>query len=157
MQRPDLFKIALRAREFLEPLWIAAHEGWANEPVPNPPSKYMCRYSCLFLKHILKDAGYGEWQILLGRPITEELEGAKNGIFGFCAPNGGWYDHAWLIQNEILIDITADQFGGDRVVVTKSNQSIYNHNLTEIETSSDLEKLSKRVNPWIDLWLKCKK
>jgi len=141
-------------RLFLEPIWIKAHEAWADEPIPSPPSKYMCRYSCLFLKHALHEAGYGDWKIYLGRPVSRELQGTEQGLFGYRSVDGGWHDHAWLIKDGMLIDITADQYGDLPVIVDRLPFDKYNANLTEKEVAADLQKLSGRVSMWLAEWQK---
>lgn len=148
----ELGEYVSKIRIFLEPLWLKAHEAWADEPVPNPPSKYMCRYSCLFLQRVLKDAGYGDWHIFLGRPTTPELHGTENGVFGYRSTDGKWYDHAWLIKDSILIDITADQYGDMPVIVGDSVSTNYNANMSEDDVKADLQKLQKRVNYWLQEW-----
>ena len=75
-------------RKSLEPLWIATHESWDDELIPNPPSKYMCRYTCLFLQKALKVNGYGKWFIELGRPTSQELNGTNEGQYGYCTSDG---------------------------------------------------------------------
>lgn len=138
-------------RAFLEPHWIKAHESWADEPAPYPPSKFMCRYSCLFLKQVLQENGYGEWEIFLGRPDREK-NGTAEGVYGFKSTEGAWHDHAWLVKGDILIDITADQFSDMPVKVIAACTVSYKANLTEIEAHEELEELKKRVRLWIKAW-----
>jgi hypothetical protein len=141
-----------KVRTFLEPHWVKAHEEWQDIPVPCPPSKYMCRYSCLFLKKVLKDNHYGEWQIVLGRPSIE-TEGTAEGKYGYKSPVGSWHDHAWLIQGDLLLDITADQFQGNAIYLGDKNHSKYNPNITlEAYALLDIQDLQKRVNHWLNIW-----
>lgn len=144
-------------RCFLEPIWIKAHKSWDDAPVPAPPSKYMCRYSCLFLRKLLKNYGYGKWFIELGRPLSPELNGTEDGKFGYLATDGKWYDHTWLVKDGIIIDITADQYGGDPITIAPIGSTKYNANLTEDNVIKDFKKLEKRVHSWIYLWLKQEK
>lgn len=152
MQPVSLEQIVLEARQFLEPLWVKAHASWADVPLPAPPSKHMCRYSCIFLKEVLEEAGMGTYEIKLGRPPTRELEGKKEGKFGYRAPDGGWYDHAWLANNDILIDITADQFASFPIIITKVGAHDYRTNISEKDAHKDIQKLSHRVIPWLQAW-----
>jgi len=149
----DLKKFLVEIRKFLEPKWIEAHESWADEPIPNSSSKYMCRYSSIFLKEVLNQYGYGSWDIILGRPL-QELEGTPEGEFGYRNVKGNWYDHAWLVKDDALIDITADQHGGEEVLLGLKVDTRFKQNLTEddAESASQLERLRKRVNPWLQDW-----
>lgn len=135
-------------RLFLEPLWIEAHKEW-NE-IDVIPSKNMCRYSCLFLKEILNFHNYGKWEIKLGRPDIEK-EGSPESMYGYRFDDK-WYDHAWLIKDIVLIDITADQFGGSSIYIGKIDDPSYKANLTEKDALSDLKTLEIRVNKWINEW-----
>lgn len=137
-----------KAREFLEPLWIKTHATWANEPVPSPSSKYMCRYSCLFLQQALKDAGYGQWTIRLGRPPSPELNGTKAGMFGYQSGDGCFHDHAWLTKDGLMIDITADQYGDLPIIIGNATSVTYKSNLTEHEAAKELDVLRDRAKAW---------
>lgn len=150
--RVDLTEYISTVRKFLEPLWIKTHEAWADEPIPTPPSKYMCRYSCLFLQRVLKDAGYGDWRICLGRPLSPELEGTSQGQYGYRSSDGKWYDHAWLTKDDILLDITADQYGDPPVIISSSASGKYNANIPEDYVSTKLKVLEKRVDTWVYEW-----
>lgn len=70
----------------LEPLWIDAHSSW-SEPVPDPPSTFMCRYTAELVA--LVDPA---WHVVLG-----VVDG---------------HTHAWneTMSGEFL-DLTGDQFG----------------------------------------------
>jgi hypothetical protein len=59
-----------------------------------------CDDASLILAHYLKEKGFGEFEYVLGYRMGKS--------------------HAWLKQNEIIIDITADQFmdNNEKVIVT---------------------------------------
>ena len=152
MNTSSLEKLVCEVRLFLEPLWTQAHESWADSPTPYPPSKQMCRYSCIFLKEVLAEASFGVFEIKLGRPITRELDGTHEGRFGYRSADGRWHDHAWLTQKDLLIDITADQFGGPAVTVATHPSSEYHPNMSETEASENILKLQNRVNVWLQAW-----
>ena len=73
--------------------------------IPASFPKGCCHYACALLKRFLLDNGFGECQTMLGNHPT--VEG---------------YKHQWLQKEQITIDITADQFGCDKVIVTLNSQ-----------------------------------
>jgi len=50
--------------------------------------------------------------------------GAPDTACGFYS-GARWEGHAWVISGEIIVDITADQFGGDPVVITSVSDARY--------------------------------
>jgi hypothetical protein len=62
--------------------------------------KGSCGDASLILSHYLKEKGYGEFDYILGGRMGKS--------------------HGWLKQNDIIIDITADQFedNNEKVIVT---------------------------------------
>lgn len=148
----SLLLFTKHVRSFLEPHWITALKSW-GDPIPQPPSKQMCRFSCLFLKDVLKESNYGEWLIMLGRP--DLVKSATTVDYGFKTKNDCWHDHAWLVKDNLLIDITADQFDGDAVYVGRIDSNHYRPNLTEHDALHHLSTLKKRVNKWLDAWREC--
>jgi hypothetical protein len=147
----ELRAFTQRVRYFLEPLWFKAHENWNDEPFTHPTSKHMCRYTCLFLKKVLKDNDFGEWTLMIGRPSRLE-EGSPAGKYGYKSLESNWYDHAWLVKDNLFIDITADQFGDECVQVGEINFTNYRANLSENDVITSLQKLKKRVDGWLDIW-----
>jgi hypothetical protein len=66
-----------------------------------------CGDASLLLARYLRDNNAGEFQYVLGeRGVGEH-----------------WTSHAWLEQNEIVVDITADQFEGFAIPVLVSISS----------------------------------
>ena len=57
-------------------------------------------------------------------------------------------EHAWLTQGDLIIDITADQYGDSCVATGHITEKKYKENLSEIEVVERLEKLSKRASAW---------
>ncbi len=96
-----LFLISLRARAFLEPVWLEWHAANGGD-IPSPLSRTTCGRSSLFLKRIL--------QAEFPRLTTQAR-------FGFHA-GGDWRSHAWVEVGDRIIDLTADQFGDEPVIVT---------------------------------------
>ncbi len=78
-------------------------------------SQGTCGRSALFLRDVLRDEGIAA-HFAAGSPV----EGRK----GFHAPNG-WHGHAWVRAGSWIADVTADQFGCERVVVTAADDPRY--------------------------------
>lgn len=119
MRRPEsahvdtshqLFMLALQVRSFLEPVWLEWHAAGGAD-IPSPPSRTTCGRSSLFLKRVLKEHG-----IAAG--------GKPQGYFGFHAGQD-WRSHAWVEAGSFIIDVTADQFGDEPVIVTTSPDPRY--------------------------------
>lgn len=136
-------------RKYLEPRWQNLHRIWG--PEPTVPSTYMCRYTCIFIKALLPSSGLSPWRIAGGRP-AEELNGTIIGRFGMRSENGLWFDHCWIQNDKQIIDITADQFGYEPVVMVSSEDDRYSANLNELALSNDLTRLYPRVEPWLQEW-----
>ncbi len=84
---------ALRA--LLEPRWEALHRTWP-EPVPNPPSRFMCRYTAELLALIDP-----RWVPVLG------LVDGQTHVWNECVGEG-------------FCDLTADQFGRPAVQLCRT-------------------------------------
>ncbi len=136
-------------RHFLEDMWHRTHKEW--DKMPDILSTHMCRYTCLFLQHVLqKDKGISA-QIVTGCP-QEILNGTRDGQYGFQDKKGNWHDHSWLVINDIIVDLTADQFGADPIIITSSMGSKYNPSHDQTAFAARVEKLEKRANQWIEFY-----
>lgn len=138
-----------KIRKYLEPRWKTSHQNWG--PEPKLLSKHMCRYTCIFIKALLPTSSFYPWTIVGGRP-EKEREGTPNGRFGMRAENGCWFDHCWIRNDKQIIDITADQFGYERIIIASADDDRYSANLNEVDISKDLTRLYARVEPWINEW-----
>lgn len=148
----DLLSLCQEARTFLEPRWLMLHKSW-GEPQPKTPSEYMCRYTSIFLKTILATNCHQSWQLVAGRPLSREVDGTKDGLFGFCTPNGLCFDHCWVQSVDLIVDITADQFGAKAIIITSISDPRYHPNLAEVDLEGDLKKLAHRPKKWLQEWL----
>lgn len=104
-----LFLTALRVRAFLEPVWLEWHNAQGDD-APAPLSRSTCGRSSLFLKRVLR-AGF---------PPAD----APRAWFGFHA-GGDWRSHAWVEAGDWIIDLTADQFGDEPVIVAPLHDPRY--------------------------------
>ncbi len=149
MTNDDLLILCITVRTFLEPKWIQAHDSWGDRP--EIPSTYMCRYTSIFLKHVLNSTSQS-WQLAAGRPLEREHDGTSKGQFGFRTPDGLFFDHCWLQTEDVIVDITADQFGAQKIIITTVGDSRYSQNLTESNLQEDISRLSRRPNEWLNQW-----
>ncbi|WNZ24543.1 hypothetical protein HJG54_17910 [Leptolyngbya sp. NK1-12] len=146
----EVTTFAFTVRQFLEPHWLAAHQGW-NE-IPSPLSRWMCRYSSIFLVMLLRELQSEHvWEIVGGRP-PQDMDGTLQAQVGMLGCDGIWCDHCWVKGNELIIDLTADQFGHAPVIVTHTSDQRYRANLAEIDLEKDLQKLQRRPMQWLSAW-----
>jgi hypothetical protein len=149
--QPDLLSLCSQARQFLEPRWLLLHQSW-EDPQPEVISKYMCRYTSIFLKAILNGGADASWRLVAGRPIAEKYEGTEKGCFGFRTSNGLFFDHCWLQSADLIVDITADQFEDEAIVITPIGDPRYYPNLEEANFHNALSKLSRHPEQWLREW-----
>lgn len=117
----EIQSIASTARQFIEPVWLHWHQA-RGRIVPHPTSRYTCGRTSLFLRDVLRHGGYrAEW--MSGTPYA----GGRATPDAACGFYSGtrWEGHAWVVSGDTIIDITADQFGGDPVLITSVADTRY--------------------------------
>ncbi len=120
-QLNEIQRIASAARVFIEPVWHRWHQS-EGRTVPQPPSRHTCGRTSLFLREVLRHEGHhAEW--MSGTPYVGG-SGAPDAACGFYS-GSRWEGHAWVISGKIIVDITADQFGGEPIVVTSVSDARY--------------------------------
>ena len=149
MTENELFSLCAAVRVFLEPQWLQAHSAWGD--IPKVPSTYMCRYTSIFLKILLSSKNQ-RCQLEAGRPPEKMLNGTQEGRFGFCTSYGAFFDHCWLRTENRIIDLTADQFGAQKIIITSVGDTRYSQNLEENDLRKDIIKLSRRPKHWLRKW-----
>ncbi|WP_438552099.1 hypothetical protein [Chroococcidiopsis sp.] len=112
----------------------------------------MCRYTSIFLKAVLEDCTHKTWFLVAGRPTCKEYEGTSQSGFGFRTFDGLFFDHCWVQSVNIIADITADQFGDEKVILTSVDDFRYHPNLAEANLRPDITKLSRRPAKWLLEW-----
>ena len=109
----ELLKRVWRVRHFMPDIWRAWHVEY-DRPVPVPLSTGTCGRTSLLLQKILQADGYAaRWCI--GSALQE------CGFFD----GEGWRSHAWVVCSDLILDITADQFGAPPVIVSPVGDSRY--------------------------------
>lgn len=92
------------------------------------------------------------WRLVAGKPVTKEKEGTNEGCFGFRTSSGIFFDHCWVQSDNLIVDITADQFGAEEVIITSVSDSRYYPNLEEADFSKEIAKLSHHPERWLQEW-----
>jgi hypothetical protein len=135
-----LFLIALQARAFLEPVWLEWHTTRGGD-IPTPLSRTTCGRSSLFLKRVLQ--------------VNCPLPGGPRAYFGFHA-GSDWQSHAWVETGNWIIDLTADQFGDEPVIVTARPDPRYQKGVSDRAFPEfvrghrrAVEKLTSQWEAWI--------
>ena len=110
---------------------------WFKRDYPDhlrdPLSQNMCFITSAYLYHLFTHVGMTEWKLREGHPFVDEFDMDSN------RPTGGmldrhqkWQAHTWLEHDQgWILDLTADQFGYAPIIITKSADYRYKHNLPE--------------------------
>lgn len=111
----DLEVIARNTRSFLEPHWQTWHR--VKGITPNVLSHSTCGRSSLFLQRVLSCKYEVPVFWRSGNPSAKNPSGYLT--------DEGWVAHAWIVIEQWIVDITADQFGALPVVVLPSSHPSY--------------------------------
>ncbi|WP_323784271.1 hypothetical protein [Thalassovita sp.] len=141
MADPRLTDLAGRVRRFLEPRWAEwhLHEG---SPALRTPSQGTCGRSSLFLCKVLQLNGIAA-EFAAGDPT----EGPK----GFHTAQG-WKGHAWVESGELILDLTADQFGLPSVVIAAQGDPRYARG-TDTSEPEFIARRQRMVRELMDEWM----
>jgi hypothetical protein len=143
-----LLKSALEPiRELLREDW-----DWLKRDYPDhlrePLSLDMCRLSTAYLLYLFGQAGLTGWTPREGVPFVDEFDADQ------VLPRGGmltkdqrWAPHTWLEHDQgWILDLTADQFGYSEIIIAKSNDPRYRHNLPHDQVMERIHECSLSVN-----------
>lgn len=127
------------ARTALEGYW----RDWSIER--NRPAAAtgfgMCRFSATFLANILDE----NWVVAGGEPLYPTDDGVNQaGYFD----GKSWHGHYWVTNGELIVDLAASQFGGDKVTVVPVHSPQYRENYSELELEEHLDHVSVRADAW---------
>jgi hypothetical protein len=136
----SLIAIAANARQFLETIW----PDWQLEKsqrlgslLPSIMSFSTCASSSTFVQKVLYDFGV-EAQVRHGWYLGETPK-----LNPDSAPR-----HTWVVSGKWFIDVTADQFGADKVIITDQSDSRY---LSDIDVAlPEFRRL--RVQSVFEIW-----
>jgi hypothetical protein len=104
------------------------------------------------MKAVLNASTRQSWRLVAGRPVIREHEGTEKGCFGFCTSSGLFFDHCWVQSVDLIVDITSDQFGYEKVIVTSVSDPRYHPNLEEADLCRAIAKLFHRPEKWLREW-----
>lgn len=120
-EQTGIRNLALAARRFMEPVWLEWHSA-GNREAPTTPSQWTCGRTSLFLARALGSEGFmASWAS--GTPRLSS-DGPELGPFGFLT-HTGWQSHAWVECGNLIVDITADQFGAPPVLIADLHDHRY--------------------------------
>ncbi|WP_298161417.1 lasso peptide biosynthesis protein [Brevundimonas sp.] len=124
MSREAILAIATDVRAFLEPVWREWHLVRGGE-MPSIASENTCGRSSLFLQRALIDAGFAaDW--VSGVPSPDHPDDPVGFFDGEI-----WRSHAWVQCEDLIVDITADQFGDRPVTVVSLHDDRYQQGLRD--------------------------
>lgn len=121
-----------RFREFLSACWDWSHEvhystGFnRKEKKPEIHCTYMCRHTSVLLQELICSVDPG-WKVA-GGWMSDSAHPAD--------PN---QPHCWLVRGSSLVDLTAEQFGWDSVVITTTDDPRYRSTLLRLPTARNLK------------------
>lgn len=132
-----LFHIACNVRGFLEPVWLEWHTARGGD-IPAPLSRATCGRSSMFLSRVLR--------------AQSPRDACTRGYFGFHAGRD-WLSHAWVESGEWIVDITADQFGYEPVIVTGCGDPRYQKGVDDHVCSEFIQAHRRAVDRLWSRWL----
>jgi hypothetical protein len=149
-------RIAVEARQFLEERWSAWRQQNGETLEPGmAPSHSMCRFSAAFLLHVLgTEIPEGDWSVVGGNPTGGDDIDPDYGLPGGYRDAGGqWQAHYWLITGDygLVVDITADQFGGAAVICGEDDNG-YRDNYYTGAVSDHLDEVRWTAGRWLAEW-----
>lgn len=155
MDKGKITELVTQVRLFMEPRWDARRaERHETRDLSVPASTSTCRFSALMVATVLSKATGIRWRIVGGSPVAEadfhDIRTGGNG--GIKDPYGTWHGHYWCVGNNMLVDVTADQFGWDPVVTGDAGDPRYRANYLASAVRGHLEHVSQRVSTWHREW-----
>lgn len=144
LERVLLEIIASSVRSFLETVW----PDWQMEKsaryggqVPSIMSYSTCGRSSTFVQMVLDACA-----------ISAEVQHGWFDGEGYAKPSGSEGRHSWVGSGPWIIDVTADQFGMDKVIVTNAADSRYYIDVDVALPENKLRRIQAAEEIW-DRWL----
>lgn len=132
---PGLERAGMTIRQYLMPHWADLQDEWVRSgsqaDIPDVLSTDTCRASSLFARHVLREAGFGDWTVIQGDFHWANIESVPLAVsdpHGTGAPDKGMTcaSHGWLKSEDgqLYLDITIDQFGYEPAVAAMMAGSV---------------------------------
>jgi len=138
-RRVELERLAHDARAFLEPHWIVWHRKAGSPSGRRTLSEGTCGRSSRFLHELLQTQGF-EAEMVFGSPVECAC--------GFRTAEG-WKGHGWVVVKDpaCIVDLTADQFGADPVIVTTPDDPRYKagHDMADVDWIAERERVAREL------------
>lgn len=99
----------------------------------------MCRFTAAFLVLVL---GW-DWTVEGGEP---SYPGEQAGFFD----GKTWHAHYWVTDGERIVDLTANQFGAEPLIVTSADDERYQENYSYDELAEALHHVNSRARQWAE-------
>jgi len=142
--RNSLAAIASSARSFLETIWPAwqlENRRKHGSPTPAKMSYSTCGRSSTFVQKVFDELG-----------VVAEVRHGWFRVEISEAPTGADDRHAWVASGPWFIDVTADQFGGDEIIVTDQSDGRYFSDVDVALPEFRLHRTQAILEIW-DRWL----
>lgn len=151
--------VAARVRVFLEPRWLEWRET-RQRPAEATASGGMCRFTSVFLAKVLAAESDARWTVRGGSPVAEahqlqlrwERGAPRDG--GMLDAVGRWQAHYWVedLAGSTLVDLTADQFGHEPVVISAPGDQRYSGNFLAHAVRGHLGDALITPRAWLRAW-----
>ena len=138
-------------RDFLLPLWerkqakLNPRQGKLSNTYT--PDKNMCRFTSGFLLQALDYHGF-DVEVKGGAPFEPVICDG-----GFKDANNKWHGHFWVIVNETIIDLTAEQFGCPGIVISDESNPNYLANITGDELDEMIYQVDDTASEWFNVYI----
>lgn len=145
-------------RTLLSEHWI----NWKNDnnytmDDDDTPSRDMCRFTSVFLyRWLIENYPEEDWKIRGGiadRRLVKNPDPAfTHEPYGGYQCHGIWFGHFWVEGDKNIIDLTADQFDGDEIIITDLNDPRYKCNMADCELLDAMIFGSEDAHEWFNEW-----
>jgi len=143
--RSSLTAITSNTRSFLETVWpdwqLEKHRRF-GDPMPSIMSYSTCARSSTFIQKVMDEIGVAA-EVRHGWFRTEKSE----------APWGPDDRHTWVASGSWFVDVTADQFGADKIIVTDISDSRYCSDIDVALPEFQLRRIQSVLEIW-ERWLR---
>ncbi|MCD1645727.1 hypothetical protein [Marinobacter adhaerens] len=132
-------EIRSNVTDFRKALLAALRSGKMPQTMEDFP-RGCCSDSALMLGTYLSDIGLGDFKLVVG----------ERG----CFDDNDWFSHAWLEQENLIVDITGSQFGEESNEITITINSVWHESFNLIWCDrANLKEMASELRPYYELVL----